>query len=60
MTINLGNTNGAFVTNLITDGTVTAATFSGALPAMSPATLHRHGTGRQPNRLWFQPVCLLP
>ncbi len=31
VTINLSNTNGAFVTNLTTDGTITAATFSGAL-----------------------------
>ena len=31
VTINLGNTNGSFVTNLITDGTITAATFNGNL-----------------------------
>jgi trimeric autotransporter adhesin len=31
VTINLGNTNGAFVTNITTDGTITAATFSGAI-----------------------------
>jgi hypothetical protein len=31
ISIDLGNTNGAFVTNLTTDGTITAATFSGNL-----------------------------
>ncbi len=31
VTVDLSNTNGAFVTNLTVDGTITAATFSGAL-----------------------------
>ncbi len=31
VTVNLTNSNGSFVTNLTTDGTITAATFSGAL-----------------------------